>query len=204
MKQTSFQNNFKKLRLRLYSLGFTCLTLCLCTTQSIAQDSKQSNAKFYEWILEQAAIDNELNTNQLVWSDEFQTFLGNNLKSNKTFYLGMTEKDKKANYTYHLSTVLGGPPDKVQFTSYRTIMISACRPSSCPEKGFVWIDLDDEKIIFGILAYFYEDEYFSDGLLILHAPNFTSTENVSKNFEKDLFNWLSSKNIAPKKIIATN
>jgi uncharacterized protein YecT (DUF1311 family) len=39
-----------------------------------------------------------------------------------------------------LLAALGGPPDPVVVAGNRYVSVSACRPHSCTEKGFLWVD----------------------------------------------------------------
>lgn len=66
-------------------------------------------------------------------------------------------------------TALGGPPDPVVIVDGRYASVSACRPHSCTEKGFLWVDT---KTGIGLGAYYLSDtlRLGSNGLAAEHIP----------------------------------
>ena len=154
-----------------------------------------ANEKFYKWFFVQKSAHPELNTNQLIWSKNFVSFIKRNLVSKQKYYLGMTKGREKETLSYHLLEVLGGPPEKVSEKN-GVINISGCRAHSCEEKGFVWIDTQLNKQIFIINHYFYNNsQYLPEGNLLIFSNDFSTTSELPKQFETDSLTWLKDNKI---------
>jgi uncharacterized protein YecT (DUF1311 family) len=80
-----------------------------------------------------------------------------------------------------LLSTLGGPPDPVFVVSDRYVSTSACRPHSCREKGFLWVDTQTGT---GLGAYHVEDN------LIL-GSNDISAHAIPRPAKLALIAWLT-------------
>jgi uncharacterized protein YecT (DUF1311 family) len=78
-------------------------------------------------------------------------------------------------------TALGGPPDPVVVVDGRYVSMSACRPHSCTEKGFLWVDT---KTGVGLGAY-----YVSDTLRL--GSNGMSADHIPVQARQALVAWLT-------------
>jgi uncharacterized protein YecT (DUF1311 family) len=76
---------------------------------------------------------------------------------------------------------LGGPPDPVFVASDRYVSASACRPHSCTEKGFIWVDTQAR---IGLGA------YAVDGDLLL-GSNGMSAPTIPEAARRALIDWLT-------------
>lgn len=76
---------------------------------------------------------------------------------------------------------LGGPPDPVVVEQGRYASMSACRPHSCTEKGFLWVDT---KTGVGLGAYF-----VSDALRL--GSNGISADHIPVQAREALISWLT-------------
>ena len=171
---------------------------------STAGMEQEANAKFYSWLLDKKLSNNELTTNELIHEKKFQDFLKQNVTVSKSHYMGMTHKGVKDTFYNHLNVVLGGPPDKVELGSDDTFLISACRFQSCPEKGFVWIDAKADASVFGILAFFLDDLYFSNGILLVHHSKSDMSDEAHERFKSTLVEWLSERDIRLDEMVFIN
>ena len=160
-----------------------------------------ANEKFYKWFFVQKSAHPELNTNQLIWSKNFVSFIKRNLVSKQKYYLGMTKGREKETLSYHLLEVLGGPPEKVSEKN-GVINISGCRAHSCDEKGLVWIDTQLNNQIFVINHYFYNSsQYLPEGNLLIFSNDFSTTNELPKQFKTDFLNWLKDNKIEKKVLV---
>lgn len=76
---------------------------------------------------------------------------------------------------------LGGPPDPVVLVEGRYVSMSACRPHSCTEKGFLWVDT---KTGIGLGA------YYLSGTLRL-GSNGISADHIPVQARLALISWLT-------------
>lgn len=171
---------------------------------SAAGMEQDSNAKFYSWLLDKKLSNNDLTTNELISEKRFQDFLRENITVSKAYYMGMTQKDVKDTFYNHLNVVLGGPPDTIELDANGTFLISACRFRSCPEKGFVWIDTKADASVFGILAFFLDDLYYSNGILAIHHSKSEISEETHQRFKSALVEWLSERDIKLDEMVFMN
>lgn len=80
---------------------------------------------------------------------------------------------------------LGGPPDPVIITDDRYVSVAACRPHSCMEKGFLWVDT---KTGAGLGAYHLE------GALQL-GSNSLSADHIPPQARAALIAWLGDQDL---------
>lgn len=83
---------------------------------------------------------------------------------------------------------LGGPPDPVIVAERRFASASACRPHSCTEKGFFWID---SKTGIGLGAYFTPDS-------LLLGSNGLSYDRLPAPARQALADWLKENDLRPQ------
>lgn len=76
---------------------------------------------------------------------------------------------------------LGGPPDPVVVVDGRYVSMSACRPHSCMEKGFLWVDT---KTGIGLGAY-----YVSNTVRL--GSNAMSADHIPVQARQALIAWLT-------------
>ena len=152
----------------------------------------------FEWIKKQKEI---TNTNQLVWEDKFIQLLEYNIPS-ISLYLGMSKRNKVP-LLDNIQAVLGGPPDAIKyFNNRRYVVASACRAHSCPEKGLVFIDTKDKKII-GIIRHFFLndlDSYSEDGNFLIFSKNHKTFNDIPKIFFEVVKEWGKERELSPKKV----
>ena len=152
----------------------------------------------FEWIKKQKEI---TNTNQLVWDDKFIQLLEYNIPS-ISLYLGMSKRNKVP-LLDNIQAVLGGPPDAIKyFNNRRYVVASACRAHSCPEKGLVFIDTKDKKII-GIIRHFFLndlDSYSEDGNFLIFSKNHKTFNDIPKMFFEVVKEWGKERELSPKKV----
>ena len=173
---------------------FFLLGVTLFAASSWGEQTK--NQDFYEWLVDQHQIDPELNTNQIIRSEEFKKFLKKNINNKTPLYLGMTLKNEEKDFTYHVQEVLGGPPDKVKFSEDGIILISGCRAQSCPEKGLIWINTKRKEQVFVVLSYFYESDVFQkNGIAVIYSDDFLEQKQLPINFNLNLVSWLKGQEI---------
>ena len=162
---------------------------------------KVDNSNFFAWLSKQIASNSELNTNDLIWDNEFLSFLSTNLPDGQLYYFGQTKKGEKETLNYHMINVLGGPPKQVKVIKKDQYFISGCRFRSCPEKGFVWMDSKNNYVIFGLLVYYVDEkEYHKDGILVLFSRDFDYLDETPIEFDETLTEWFDQVSVDPKEI----
>lgn len=80
---------------------------------------------------------------------------------------------------------LGGPPDPVIIADNRYVSIAACRPHSCMEKGFLWVDTQTGTGL-GV--------YYLEGALQL-GSNSLSADYIPPQARAALIAWLSEQDL---------
>ncbi|MFC0167331.1 lysozyme inhibitor LprI family protein [Pseudoduganella danionis] len=104
-------------------------------------------------------------TNQLIWDKRFVALVNSRVPPALSDNVAMA---------------LGGPPDPVVVEDHRYVSMSACRPHSCTEKGFLWIDAETGM---GIGA------FHVPGTLRL-ASNSLSAANIPPQAKLALSSWI--------------
>ena len=114
--------------------------------------------------------------------------------SDLSIYLGMGKNKKPINETFFWTLRNGSAShDEININNDRYFIISGCRPRSCPEKGFLWID-KKKKIVLGAMIHYFIDTMENrneEGNLLVFSNKFTSYKKVPKKFKKDLDSWIS-------------
>ena len=117
-----------------------------------------------------------------------------NYVSDLNLYLGMSKDKKPVNDTFYLLLINGSAShDEININDDKYFIISGCRPRSCPEKGFLWIDKKNKIVLGAMIHYFIDsgDNRNEDGNLLIFSNKFNSYKKVPKKFKKDLNNWIS-------------
>ena len=114
--------------------------------------------------------------------------------SDLSIYLGMSKDKQPINETFYWTLRNGSAShDEININDDKYFIISGCRPRSCPEKGFLWID-KKKKIVLGALIHYFIDSRENrnkEGNLLVFSNKFTSYKKVPKKFKKDLNSWIS-------------
>lgn len=90
----------------------------------------------------------------------------------------------------HVLDSLGGPPDPVLVSDRRYVSVSACRPHSCDEKGWFWVDT---KTGAGLGAYFVQ------GALQL-GSNGLPANGLPPPARRALLGWLAENDLRPQTV----
>lgn len=113
-------------------------------------------------------------------------------------YLGMTKNKEKLSLFEHFKMVLStrSDPDEFDRVDSKVFAFSGCRYQSCPEKGFIWIDKDNEIIIGSILHFFINDSgYKPVGDILIFSNQVNEFKDIPNNYNVDFENWISSSKI---------
>ena len=106
-------------------------------------------------------------------------------------YLGIG-KGKKPIYNSFNKLLINSDADgEVEFNDKNYFIVSGCRPRSCPEKGFLWIDKKEKIVLAAMIHYFIDDKKDTDnGYLLIISKKFKSYNDLPIKFNEDLNNWL--------------
>lgn len=114
--------------------------------------------------------------------------------SDLSIYLGISKDKQPINETFYWTLRNGSAShDEININDDKYFIISGCRPRSCPEKGFLWID-KKKKIVLGAMIHYFIDTKENrneEGNLLVFSNKFTSYKKVPKKFKKDLNSWIS-------------
>ena len=114
--------------------------------------------------------------------------------SDLNIYLGMSKDKQPINETFYWTLRNGSAShDEININDDKYFIISGCRPQSCPEKGFLWID-KKKKIVLGAMIHYFIDTRENrneEGNLLVFSNKFTSYKKLPKKFKKDLNSWIS-------------
>lgn len=138
------------------------------------------------------------NTNSIIWDLKKLNFLKSELPAFKEDF-GFERKPKKSSLDEALMVVLGGPSDASLSPDESSIVLTACRPLSCDEKGFYWVNSKVKTSIMAIIHFVYQGKFNKSPQLFLASKNYKCGEypeaaNIQINF------WLKSKKVTPLKI----
>jgi hypothetical protein len=136
-------------------------------------------------------------TNAVIRKD-FVKFLDSELPDFKLDF-GFERKNKKNSLREALLTVLGGPPDMTISPTDHSIVLSACRPQSCTEKGFYWADSLAKTSVMGVIHYVYDGKYDKGPQLFLASKHFKCTSMDTEALIQ-LRGWLAKESIKPSKV----
>lgn len=88
-------------------------------------------------------------TNTVVWDPRFKKTLAEATPA----YIQDLGMGQPAALSATVREFIGGPPDEERVEAKRYVTLSACRAHSCPEKAWLWFDLE-EKASVGALAHY--------------------------------------------------
>ena len=107
-------------------------------------------------------------------------------------YLGIGEGKKPIYNSFNKLLINSDADGEVEFNDENYFIVSGCRPHSCPEKGFLWIDKKEKIILAAMIHYFIDEKKDIDnGYLLIISKEFKSYNDLPIKFNKDLKNWLS-------------
>lgn len=89
-----------------------------------------------------------------------------------------------------LGLALGGPPDPVTIAEGRYVSMAACRPHSCIEKGFFWIDT---RTGIGLGA-------FAEPDALLLGSNGLTSKNIPPAARRALIDWITEHGLASRSV----
>jgi len=136
----------------------------------------------FAWLLDYAGK----STNSAVWDKRFKKTL-EAVAPPFTKDLGM---GKQETLTATLREFIGGPPDDVAVEDKRFVTLSACRAHSCPEKAWLWIDLERNAALGALVHYIYGDEAMTDAPQLLLFSKQLEPGQAPDNALRRLDAWL--------------
>ena len=106
-------------------------------------------------------------------------------------YLGIGKGKKPIHNSFNQLLINSDADGEIEFNDENYFIVSGCRPHSCPEKGFLWIDKTEEIVLAAMIHYFVDDKKDTDnGYLLIISKKFTSYTDLPKKFNEDLNAWL--------------
>ena len=147
-----------------------------------------ANADLYKF------LDSKYEPKVIIDEINFDTELIKELNDLK-FYLGIGRGNNPINESlYELLRNSAAEFEETQINNKRYFIVSGCRYQSCPEKGFLWIDKKEKIVIGAMVHYFFktQDNRSKEGDLLIMSKKFKTYNDLPKQFNKDLNNWLSS------------
>lgn len=176
------------------------IILPLAFNDSVINEKTKAKEKtlkknFYNWLSSQNKYNN---SNALYWDEDFQIYLKTAVNRIE-LYLGINGKRSKSDLLDIFKRTLVGPPDYLKYSdNKRFLSISACKHSDCGNKGLLWVDTKDKKNIGVILHYFYQNnEFISNGNLLIFSKNFESMTDLPNEFFDNLNQWKIKNKISP-------
>jgi hypothetical protein len=138
------------------------------------------------------------NTNSIILDLQKNNFLKSELPTFEEDF-GFEKKHKKNSLDEALMTVLGGPPDDSISPDNNSIVLTACRPHSCNEKGFYWANSKDKGSVMAMVHFVYQGKFDKSPQLFLASKNFKCGE-YPEAVSIQIKSWLKSKKLNPQKI----
>ena len=106
-------------------------------------------------------------------------------------YLGIGKGKKPVYNSFNKLLINSDTDGEVEFNDKNYFIVSGCRPRSCPEKGFLWINKKDKIVLAAMIHYFIDDKKDTDnGYLLIISKKFKSYNDLPIKFNEDLKNWL--------------
>ena len=129
----------------------------------------------------------------VVEDKSFQKLLSKQI-NDLPIYLGMS-KDKKPFNSMFTELIRNHSASfkEIKINNENYFINSGCRFHSCDEKGFLWINKKKEIVLGANIHYFFNDknDFNSQGDLLIFSKTFSSYDDLPKQFQKDLYDWLS-------------
>ena len=172
----------------IYELDGEKIILLLVFNKEIFEN-KKTYSDIYSFI--NLKFDNKSIINQEGFYDALKLEVNDYL-----IYLGMTKNlEKQPLHEVIINLLKNGAikQKEIEINNEEYFVVSGCRFRSCPEKGFLWIDLKNKIVLGGLIHYFLDnkDNYIDDGDLLIFSKKFNSYNDLPVKFIKDLENWLS-------------
>lgn len=173
--------------------------LCLASLYALAADN-------LHWLL---AFKGQP-TSTIISDKKFRDFIDASVPDFQADF-GFNGRGLKTGLKSALMEVLSGPSDPAIFPDDHTVVLSACRFQSCAEKGFLWIDTNQQTSVMAIIHYVYEGEFHDKAQLFLSSNDFKCGA-YPKEAAEYLKLWLRTNDITPantrclddKKVIETS
>ena len=109
-----------------------------------------------------------------------------------SIYLGIGKGEKPIYSSFNQLLINSDVDGEIEFNDKNYFIVSGCRPRSCPEKGYLWVDKKNKIVLGAMIHYFLNDKKDTDnGYLLVISKKFKSFEKLPKKFKKDLDKWLS-------------
>ena len=109
-------------------------------------------------------------------------------------YLGIGKGKKPIHNSFNQLLINSDADGEIEFNDENYFIVSGCRPHSCPEKGFLWINKKEEIVLAAMIHYFIDDKKDTDnGYLLIISKKFKSYTELPKKFNEDLNAWLSTR-----------
>ena len=106
-------------------------------------------------------------------------------------YLGIGKGKKPIHNSFNQLLINSDADGEIEFNDENYFIVSGCRPHSCPEKGFLWIDKTEEIVLAAMIHYFVDNKKDTDnGYLLIISKKFKSYTDLPKKFNEDLNAWL--------------
>lgn len=181
-KETDDRSKLKTEQVAWLKFRDTCETsLCIKELYETRIREIRNTKQEFLWIKEYVGK----TTNQLAWDTRFSKLVESiSPKSKDDFGFG------EGGLAGKLSETLGGPPNKVRLIDDRYITLSACTFRFCPEKGFVWIDLEELLAIAAIVHYDTRKHNREKDPIIFIISKQVDVATVPGRFKVELNEWL--------------
>lgn len=109
-----------------------------------------------------------------------------------SIYLGIGKGEKPIYSSFNQLLINSDVDGEIEFNDKSYFIVSGCRPRSCPEKGYLWVDKKNKIVLGAMIHYFFDDKKDTDnGYLLVISKKFKSFKKLPKKFNKDLNKWLS-------------
>ncbi len=139
---------------RFFTITLAVLSLFVKTSNTFATTD-------LKWLLEYS----DKNTNSVIWDERFDKTLGTHVPKVEV-NIGLGEAHPLANGVY---AFIGGPPEEVTLSDNRYMTLAGCRHHSCPEKAWIWIDLQENLVVGALVHYVWDGNYSSAPSLLVFS-----------------------------------
>jgi len=154
-----------------FKIRYIALVWMLICGSLVVTNSARGKETTAEWVLSYEGK----STNTFFWDKRTRGLIKNNVP------VKMAEA---------LLPALGGPPDPVHVVARRYVSVSACVPHNCMDKGFFWIDSQDDIAL---------GAYVSENSLTLGSNRLLPGE-LPAAARESLVAWLSEIDVQPKAV----
>ena len=166
------------------------LLMFFISTQLLSIELKEFIEEIKVLEKEKDLKEHRIDASDIVLSKKYSELIKSKIPSLNKIDLGMGKKMHLNEYVDLLSQNSPYKKDrKLVNVSNSTITIEGCRPHSCDERLFLWINEEANKIIFSLRVFFYEDQDYlkNDGSLILiFSKDIKSKTDIPNDYLKAL------------------